>query len=102
MASATLVKESIELGLACSFRGLAHYHHGREHSGAQADTVLEKKLKALHPDLQAAGRESHWACLWLLKFQGPFSATPFFQQGHIYSSKTIPSNPFKVVPLSYD
>jgi hypothetical protein len=37
-----LVKEVISLGLAYSFRGLAHYYHGREHDGMQADMVMEK------------------------------------------------------------
>ena len=51
MARATLIKESISLGLAYSFRGLVHYHHG----SMQADMVLEKELRVLHLDLQAAG-----------------------------------------------
>jgi hypothetical protein len=29
--------------------------------------VLEKKLRVLHPDPQAAGRERHWGCLGHLK-----------------------------------
>jgi hypothetical protein len=36
--------------LAHSFRGLVHYHH----DSMQADMVLEKELRALHPDPQAA------------------------------------------------
>ena len=43
--------------LAYSFRYLVHYHHGRKHGGMQADMVQEKKLRVLHLDLQAAGRE---------------------------------------------
>ena len=53
----TLIKESIELGLAHRFIGLVHYHHGRKHGGTQADMVLEKELRVLHPDPKAAGRE---------------------------------------------
>ena len=30
------------IGVAYSFTGLAHFPHGREHGGMQADTVLEK------------------------------------------------------------
>ena len=67
MTMATLIKESISLGLAYSFRGLVHYHHGKKYGGMQADMVLEKELRALHLDLRAAegdydGRSS-WSIL---------------------------------------
>ena len=42
------------MGLAYSFRGLVHYHHGGKHGGVQADVVLEKEPRVLHFDLQAA------------------------------------------------
>ena len=58
MIKATLIKENISLGLAYSFRGSVHYHHGRKHGSMQADMVLEKELRVLHLDPQAAGRES--------------------------------------------
>ena len=58
MTTATLIKENISLGLAYSFRGLVHYHHGRKHGSVQADMVLEKELRVLHLDLQAAGTKS--------------------------------------------
>ena len=32
-----------------------HYCHGGKHGGMQADMVLEKDLRVLHLDLQAAG-----------------------------------------------
>ena len=48
--------------------------------------VLEKSLRVLHPDLQAAGRESHWAWLELLKPLGPRPVTHFLQQGHMPQS----------------
>ena len=54
MTIATLIKESFELGLAYSFRGLVLYHHGRKHGSVQAGTVLEKKLRVLHLHQQAA------------------------------------------------
>jgi hypothetical protein len=47
----------MQLGLAYSFRGLVHYHHGRKHDSRQANTVLEKELRVLHLESQAAGRE---------------------------------------------
>jgi hypothetical protein len=45
------------LGLAYSFRGLVHYHHGRIHGGMQADMVLERELKVLYLEPQAARRD---------------------------------------------
>ena len=42
MIKATLIKENISLGLAYSFRGLVHYHHGEKHDSSEADMVLEK------------------------------------------------------------
>ena len=53
----TLVKESISLELAYSFRGLVHYHHGRKHGSIQAGMVLEKELEVLHLDPEAARRK---------------------------------------------
>jgi hypothetical protein len=38
----TLRKENISLELACSFRGLVHYCHGRRHDSIEADMNLEK------------------------------------------------------------
>ena len=43
------------MGLAYSFRGSVHYHHGTKHGSVQADTVLEE-LTALHLDLKVARR----------------------------------------------
>jgi hypothetical protein len=42
MTMETLIKENISLGLAYSFRGLLHYHHGGEHGRVQAGTELEE------------------------------------------------------------
>jgi hypothetical protein len=56
VTTATLLKENISLGLAYCFRGLVHYHGGK-HSGMQAYTVLERELRVLYWDQQAAGRE---------------------------------------------
>jgi hypothetical protein len=42
------------MGLAYRFRGSVHYHHGGKHGSIQADVVLEKELRALHLDPQAA------------------------------------------------
>ena len=58
MTTATLLKDNIEFGLAYTFRGLIHYRHGGNHGTMQADMLLEKELRVLHLDRQAAGRES--------------------------------------------
>jgi hypothetical protein len=63
MTKATLIKENISLGLAYSFRCSVHYYHSRMHDSMQADMVMEKLLRVLHPDLKAAGKERHWARL---------------------------------------
>jgi hypothetical protein len=56
VTKATLIKENIyNVGLAYSFRGSVHYHHGRKHGSLQADMVLEE-LRALHLVLKAARR----------------------------------------------
>ena len=59
------IKANIYLGLADSFRGLVYYHHGRKHGDTQAGMVLEKQLRVLHPDPQAAGREKDTGPSWL-------------------------------------
>jgi hypothetical protein len=38
------------LGLAFSFRDLAHNHHSKKHDGVQIDMVLEKELRVLPSD----------------------------------------------------
>jgi hypothetical protein len=56
-------KENILPGLAYSFRGLVHRCCDGKHGSAQAGMVLEKELKALHLDPQAAEGDCmpHWA-----------------------------------------
>ena len=44
--------------IGLQFRGLVHCHHGGKHVGMQADMVLEKELRVLHPDQKTAGRVS--------------------------------------------
>ena len=45
----------IKAGL--QFWGFLHWDHGRKHDGTQADVVLERKLRVLHLNRHAAGRE---------------------------------------------
>jgi hypothetical protein len=40
--------------MAYNFRGLVHYHYGRKHGSMKADMVLEKELKCLNLEMQAA------------------------------------------------
>ena len=40
------------------FRGSARYGQGMKHGGMQTDKVLKKNPRVLHPDHQAAGKES--------------------------------------------
>jgi hypothetical protein len=42
MTMAALIKESISVGLASSFRGSVYYQWGRKHDSRQADVVLKK------------------------------------------------------------
>jgi hypothetical protein len=42
------------LGVAYSFKGSVHYDHVGRHSSIQGDKVLEKELRVLNLDLQAA------------------------------------------------
>lgn len=56
-------KEKRLIGTFLQVRGLVHYHHSGNLGGAQSDMVLEKWLRTLYLDLQAAGIESHRACL---------------------------------------
>jgi hypothetical protein len=92
------------------FRGSVLYHHDWKHGSMQVDTVLEKELRVLHLDLQAAGRESDWAWLEYLSPQSPppTAVLPptrphLLQQGHTYSNKATPTPTkpyFLRVPLS--
>lgn len=72
-------KESISLGLACSFRGLAHYPHSGKHGGVQAD-MEEPTVPQLAPQAAAGDCVSDRAEL-----------------EHIYDIKACPHLPPPVV-----
>lgn len=55
----TLMKETIESGLAYSFRGSVRHHYGGKHGGTQAVKVPEKQLGVLHLHPRVAGRVRH-------------------------------------------
>jgi hypothetical protein len=90
MTKATLIKENILLGLACSFSDLVHYHHGGKTGSMQADMVLEEQ-RVLHLDLKATegGCVAHWV---ELEHRRPQSQPP---QWHTSSNKTTPPNSAK-------
>jgi hypothetical protein len=50
MTKAILTKESNKVGIPYGFRDLVHYHHYREYVCTQANMVLDKELRVLHPD----------------------------------------------------
>ena len=82
-------KEIHLLGAGLQFSGLVRYCYSGKHSCSQTNMVLERKLRVLHLDLQAAaGREEICARLVIQVLQGhiysnkatcPNSATPYFQ-----------------------
>jgi hypothetical protein len=45
--------------LRLAYRDLAHGHHGRKDGVTQTDMVKERRLRVLHPDSRAAGRENN-------------------------------------------
>jgi hypothetical protein len=62
------------LGLAYNFRVSACYQYGRKHGSMQVDKVLEKELRVLHLDPQAARRGldfSQWVELEYRRPQRP-------------------------------
>lgn len=54
MVTVTFLKENIPLELAYSFRGLVHCHQGRKHGGMQTVMLMEKEMRVLHLESQAA------------------------------------------------
>ena len=61
-------------------------------SGVQADMVLEKELRALHPDWQTANGNATLGLAWHETSKPSLMVTQFLQQGHIYSSNATPPN----------
>jgi hypothetical protein len=46
------------IGAGVQFQGSIHYQHDGEHGSRQADVILEKELRVLHLDPQAAEGDS--------------------------------------------
>ena len=72
------------MGLAYTLRGLVHDCHGRKHGSMQADMMLEKELRVLHLDPQAAeGTVSHTGhSLSTGDLEAHPTVTNFLQEGH--------------------
>ena len=84
------------MGLAYSFRGSVHYHHGGKHGSLQADMVLEE-LRVLHLNPKAGDRDCLLqAARRRLEFHIEQSLimgdTHILCQGHINSNKATPPN----------
>jgi hypothetical protein len=47
MTKATLIKVTISLGLAYSFRGSVHYHQVEKHGSVQADILIYRQQKGI-------------------------------------------------------
>ena len=84
MTKATLIKESIQLGLAYRFRGLIHYHQGEEHGPGEV-------VKSSTP-----GRGEPLGLAWA------FETSETTPQWHTSSNRATPPNPSKVVPFCED
>jgi hypothetical protein len=84
VTEAFLIRANISLGLAYSFRGSLHYHHGRKHGIVQADAVLEEP-RVLH--LDPARRRLLFYTGRSLSTRGPQSPPT---QRHTSSNKATP------------
>jgi hypothetical protein len=71
------------IGAGIQFRGLVLCHHGRKHGGTQADMVLEKELRVLHLDQQAAESMCHTGC----------SLSTGYLKAHPHSDTLLPIRP---------
>lgn len=79
-----LTKANSSLGPAYRFRGSVHYCHGRKHADLWADIMLQKELRVLYFDPQAAkGGCPTRPTVSIGDFKAPASTvTGFLQQGH--------------------
>lgn len=94
ITKATHKKKALNWGCAHNIKGLVHYHHGRKHHGIHGTAALVQNYILI-----CRLRERAWAWRRLLKPQSPPPVTCLLQQGHTYSDKSIPPNPFQTVPL---
>jgi hypothetical protein len=91
MTKATLIKDSIDLGLAYRFRGSVHYHHGGKHGCVQAGLELEE-WRILHFVLKATRRL--WITLTRIKHMYETS------NSHVHSDTLPLTRPHPlIVPL---
>ena len=70
------------MGLAYNFRGSLPYHHDGEHGSIQEDMVLEKELRVLHLDLQAADGDCNFGCSLSIEGLKAYFYSDFLVQGY--------------------
>ena len=71
MTTVTLIKESIQLGPAYSFRGFVHCHHGGKHGSVHRLGAREAAESSTSESVGRRKRET--VCLRLLKTSKPTS-----------------------------
>ena len=74
------------MGLAYSFRGSEHYHHGWKHGSIQVDMVLEEELRVLYLDPKDSQEEGAVFCRQL----GGGSSPHLEEPEHRKTSKPSP------------
>lgn len=87
-------KKPLKCGLVCSFRGLVHYHQGREYAGRQAGMMLEILLCATAwsaGNSQRVKLDRAWAFEII---------NPTHYQWHTSSNKAMLPRPYQTVPLT--
>jgi hypothetical protein len=89
MFTEILIKKSINLGLAYSFWGLAHYPHSRKHVSMQAEMVLQKDcISGLPGNKKRERLDMAWA------FETTKAPHPHpHPQWHTSSNKAVLPNP---------
>lgn len=89
---ATIIKESISLGLACSFRGLVHYDHEREPTDRQIWCLSSEKWLKTTCRQQGQEQKDREITGWVVVLRlgsglvfetsKPILVIHFLQQGH--------------------
>jgi hypothetical protein len=97
MTKATLIREDISVGLAYSFRDSVHDHHGRKHSGRQADTVLEKELRVLHLEWKAVRQRMSSEGSQETLFHTGWSLSIGDLKDHPYSDTLLPTRLYLLI-----
>jgi hypothetical protein len=89
MTKETLIKENTLLGLAYSFRGLIHYHHGGTQGSFQADMLLGEP-RVLHLDPKAIRKR--------LAFHTGCSLSLGDLKAHLHNDALLPNKAPPIIP----